>query len=85
MSDEEFGRAWAAENGRAPLLDGGGYWWTISGVGPLSHRLPVILFDAMKGSVGICADYRNEAHAYAALGRGLRAIFAEVPPLKGGR
>lgn len=78
MTDEEFGRAWAAQVGIVPprRLDWGNRestWEWVSGLVP--HVVMVTL------SPGPLSCHDSEAEAYAALGAAVRAVHAAVPPL----
>lgn len=83
MSDEEFGRAWAEQQGRAPESYSGRWAWSSYGVGP--NRLPELVFAGITGDrwfSGVSAWYDSEAAAYAALGAAVRAVHAAVPLLR---
>lgn len=87
MTDEEYGRAWAAENGRTPYKDCGVWWWFNSRSPELESDIRPVIWAYMKGPTGFDLTtgryYRTEAEAYAALGRTIRGIHQAVPHLKG--
>ena len=85
MTDEEYGRAWAELAGRAPRRSRsrGGYVWRVAASpgaeGRRWHLPPPFL------GLGVAAAvYSGRAEAYAALGRAVRRIHADVPRLPGG-
>ena len=75
MTDEEFGRAWAAQQNHHPVrfpefLPGEGPFWKTQ---PLTQSGGFAVF---------FPDTRSEADAYAAIGRAVRAVHTAVPRLK---
>lgn len=83
MDDEEFGRAWAKQTGRAPLIQvyGGTTFWVWSASDPKHPHyddLAIQCFHAVRVSA---SAHLSEAEAYAALGASVRAVLRWVPPL----
>jgi hypothetical protein len=72
MTDEEFGRRWAAQQKIDPEHYESGWVWCGE---ELSSALDYQL----------SARYLTEGEAFAALGRAVRRINKEVPPLMGAR
>ena len=85
MTDEQYGRAWAKQQGLAPSPPGSmsnwGWWWTALGEGPC---LPRAVFACWDHAAQGYPHYPTEAEAFAALGKAVQAVHAEVPPLAGG-
>lgn len=78
MTDEEYGRAWAAENAISPpgKVSTGRYLWykpEFNGY-PEFHASLCLLLDA--------EFYPSEGAAYADLGRAVREVRREVPALR---
>jgi hypothetical protein len=69
VTDEQFGRAWATQQGIGPTV----FYW---------HRLTVWGWNHIPG-VGNIPDTHTEAAAYAELGRAVRWVHSAVPPLRG--
>lgn len=76
MSDEEFGRAYAAQMGWEPARIGEFFAWHNAADPNLPGEVPpAVRFD---GRMWL----RSEAESFAALGRAVRAVHAAVPLLK---
>lgn len=78
MTDEEYGRAWAAQNGNPTpnKVCTGKYLW----YSPKDNGYPLL-----HGSLAIMLDhdfYPDVAACYAALGNAVREIRREVPDLR---
>lgn len=78
MTDEEYGRLWAAQNGQPPpgKVCTGKYLW----YDPAHHGYP-----HLHGALAACLDadfYPTEAAAYADLGRAVREIRREIPDVR---
>jgi hypothetical protein len=71
VTDEQFGRAWAKQQGIGPTML---HWF---------ERLPPMWTWNHIPGVGHIPDTRSEAAAYAELGRAVRWVHAAVPPLRG--
>lgn len=78
LTDEEYGRLWAAQNGvnRSPskVATGKYLWYSARDNG----------YPDMHGALAVCLDvgdlfYPSEAAAYADLGRAVREIRREIP------
>ena len=76
MTDEEFGRAWAKQQGLAPYDINDGALWVWGG-------LPRVIHVELDRFCGACANTENKC--YSALGAAVRAVHAAVPPLAGGQ
>ena len=87
MDDEQFGRAWAKQQGCAPLAthDERGWprWaWHIGDLDSACRPPDAVLAELdgpLKGRTFLY--YQSEAAVYAALGAAVRAVHAAVPPL----
>lgn len=81
MSDEEFGRAWAKQQGKCPRAKRDGwYWWAFDSLEP--HSVPFFLGRFLFVSSGsMKSHHESPEDAYAALGRTVRAVHAAVPQL----
>lgn len=84
MIDEEFGRAWASQNGRTPRYNSSQWGWLIGGAASDPHRLPMALSTSMESPHGGPVWYSTEADAMDHLGMAVRAVHAAVPILKDG-
>ncbi len=82
MNDEEFGRAWAMQQGIKPHKQhGSGYGWYVGDRHEPESRLLVLFADFMGLQHGGYDWHKTEAKAFAALGKAVRAIHAAVPQL----
>ncbi len=88
LSDEEYGRRWAAMMKRKPYRfrhhDGSEVWrWeSVPTRGRMKALVPVCLAMAVHTGVGSGIYSDTEAGIYAALGCAVRLIHATVPPLE---
>ncbi len=80
MTDEEYGRAWAAENKIPPpgKVATNKYLWYDPEFNGYPH---------FHGALCVCIDrgndfYKSESEAYADLGRAVQEIRREIPALK---
>ncbi len=84
MTDEQFGRAWAAQQEKEPLYyDGSGWKWE-RGVEDQFEVPPAVYAHLSEGAEVLpgIRYYHSEAAAYDDLGYAVRAVHAAVPPLK---
>lgn len=85
MTDEQYGRDWAARTGRAPHRvvheDGWAEWcWHRPGVGgfdPGPSVVPAPVSAAIAETTAVW--FASEAEAFAALGRAVRLVHEQVP------
>ena len=79
LSDEAFGRAWAAQQKVEPLRYSwkGRPRWEWVWAAMVDGRLPIVRDHMAR------LDFASEKAAYAELGRAVRRVHAAVPPLKG--
>ena len=96
QTDEEFGRAWAAQQRCAPhhYKKRSANAWRWSCFGEDTDQLWNILFLCLEKGIEpfgpthpfpLVKWYATETRAYAALGRAVRAVHEAVPPLLPGK
>ena len=82
MTDEEYGRAWAKQQGREPYGDYRHryFWFGDNNTSPAGLPVPVIAVALAAPGV---FPFESESAAYAALGSAVRRVREMVPGLKG--
>lgn len=82
MTDEEFGRTWAGQMDRKPnppgIVPSWEWWWSATGDG----RIPLCVWNELRGAGSNMRSFPTEADAFAALGRAVRMVHREVPHLR---
>ena len=81
MTDEELGRAWSRQQGYVPVrwefpdIQLVAYYWSAP---------PPVLSSVLRSYATPWYGWKTEADAYAALGRAVREVHRQVPPLREG-
>lgn len=80
MTDEQFGRAWAKQQGITPMRCPVGWTWASDAQANSKHFIGGVLRSVLCCQKGF-PIFRGERRAYIALGASVRDIHRQVPTL----